>query len=89
MLHVLAGDAKADIDAVLKAGANGKSLPWRVPKHSHSGDSVLFYLPGLGFTARGVIAGEPVSSESELGRYRARVSALGMARCANEKLYDH
>jgi hypothetical protein len=70
MIHVLAG-ATDDVEAVLKAAKNGKPVAWRVPKNSHANDPALFYLPGYGFAARGVIATEP--REYELGRYGANV----------------
>ena len=71
MLHLLAGDAVGDFDAVLKAGKSRKLLPWRVPKNSHANDSALFYLPNHGFSARGVIGSEP--REYEKGRYTAKI----------------
>ena len=70
MIHVLVG-ATDEVDAVLKAAKNGKSVRWRVPKKSHANDPALFYLPGYGFAARGVIATEPL--EYELGKYGANV----------------
>lgn len=63
--------ATDEVDAVLKAAKNAKPVAWRVPKQSRANDPALFYLPGYGFAARGVIATEP--RKYELGRYVATV----------------
>ncbi|HTW59082.1 MAG TPA: hypothetical protein VMD99_13200 [Terriglobales bacterium] len=80
MLHILAGNAVDDVQAVLKAAKSEKALPWFVPKKAHVNDRALFHLPGLGLAARGVIASEP--EQDGPGRYGADVNQITMLSSA-------
>jgi hypothetical protein len=80
MLHILAGNAAADVTLILKAAVSGKTVDWIVPKKAHPDEPVLFHLPSRGFTARGVIASEP--QQDEPGRYGANVKAVTLLNSA-------
>jgi hypothetical protein len=86
VIHILVGAAD-EVDSVLEAAKNGKSVAWRVPKKSHANEPVLFYLPGHGFAARGLIATEP--REYELGRYGADVRAVVLLAFAVPLAFVH
>jgi HNH endonuclease len=75
MLHILLGNATADVDAILKAAKTRKPAGWIVPMKAHAGDRALFHLPALGLAARGVIGSEPqVLGQGR--RYKAMVREI-------------
>ena len=80
MLHILAGNAGEDIDLVLDAAKNGNPLDWIVPRKAKPNDPALFYLPGRGFTARGIV--DSVPKRASPGEYRADVREITLLSSA-------
>ena len=74
MVHVLVGEAEYE-DMTRRAGANGESLPWIVPKKAKPGDATILFFPHTGFLGRGEIMSEPEATV--FGRRRTYEAAVG------------
>jgi hypothetical protein len=76
MLHILVGNSSGDPELLFGAVASGKLKMWVVPKTASIGDEVVFYLPSLGFVARGFVQTSPKPHPSWERKYGASVHSL-------------
>lgn len=77
-LHIVVGGIdNGDKAALDRLGPrSGRVSQWNVPREAIPGDDVVFFIPGFGFYATGVIDGNPVPRKGWKNRYKSPVRGI-------------
>lgn len=82
VLHICIGNKTHAEDELARASTTGKKIGWIVPSRAKAGDQVLFYIPGRGLVALGLL-NEDASKEQAgdwSNRYGSEVAEISLFR---------